>query len=185
MYVSNKISPELAVDNAATKNIEIILTNKEQYIIFNYNARLVLTYNQLIDIDRVCGDYSFKLKVDLKNNKYTLNDFNLSYNFDDCPVPQGLDEYSNNDIPTQGQGQNQSKLSQLKDNAYNLVSNNPTAVAGVATTGLLSGTALALFLTGILGGKRKRKQQKQQKITVSKKRKTQRRRRNKTIKKRK
>ena len=185
MYVSNKISPELAVDNAATKNIEIILTNKEQYIIFNYNARLVLTYNQLIDIDRVCGDYSFKLKVDLKNNKYTLNDFNLSYNFDDCPVPQGLDEYSNNDIPTQGQGQNQSKLNQLKDNAYNLVSNNPTAVAGVATTGLLSGTALALFLTGILGGKRKRKQQKQQKITVSKKRKTQRRRRNKTIKKRK
>ena len=185
MYVSNKISPELAVDNAATNNIEIILTNKEQYIIFNYNARVVLTYNQLIDIDRVCGDYSFKLKVDLKNNKYTLNDFNLSYNFDDCPVPQGLDEYSNNDIPTQGQGQNQSKLNQLKDNAYNLVSNNPTAVAGVATTGLLSGTALALFLTGILGGKRKRKQQKQQKITVSKKRKTQRRRRNKTIKKRK
>jgi len=185
MYVSNKISPELAVDNAATKNIEIILTNKEQYIIFNYNARLVLTYNQLIDADRVCGDYSFKLKVDLKNNKYTLNDFNLSYNFDDCPVPQGLDEYSNNDIPTQSQGQNQSKLSQLKDNAYNLVSNNPTAVAGVATTGLLSGTALALFLTGILGGKRKNR--KQQKITVSKKRKTQRRlrKRNKTIKKRK
>jgi orotate phosphoribosyltransferase len=74
----------------------------------------------------------------------------------------------------------------LQDNAYNLVSNNPTAVAGVATTGLLSGTALALFLTGILGGKRKqRKQQKQRKITVSKKRKTQRTRRNKTIKKRK
>jgi orotate phosphoribosyltransferase len=90
-------------------------------------------------------------------------------------------------MPTEGQIQNQSKLSQLKDNAYNLVSNNPTAVAGVATTGLLSGTALALFLTGILGGKRKRKQQKQRKITVSKKRKTQRRlrKRNKTIKKRK
>ena len=179
MYVSNKISPELAVDNAATKNIEIILTNKEQYIIFNYNARLVLTYNQLIDIDRVCGDYSFKLKVDLKNNKYTLNDFNLSYNFDDCPVPHDDNHSPDNDMP------NQSKLNQLKDNAYNLVSNNPNAVAGVATTGLLSGTALALFLTGILGGKRKRKQQKQQKITVSKKRKTQRRRRNKTIKKRK
>jgi orotate phosphoribosyltransferase len=94
-------------------------------------------------------------------------------------VPHDDNQSPDNDMP------NQSKLNQLKDNAYNLVSNNPTAVAGVATTGLLSGTALALFLTGILGGKRKRKQQKQQKITVSKKRKTQRRRRNKTIKKRK
>jgi hypothetical protein len=189
LYISNKVSPESATEVSAKKNIDIILTKEEQSIIFNFNTSLMISYNKMYDPEYLCGKYSFKLKVDLKNNTYALNDFNLSYNVDDCNPENGNQSQDNEmNMPTEGQIQNQSKLSQLKDNAYNLVSNNPTAVAGVATTGLLSGTALALFLTGILGGKRKQqKQQKQRKITVSKKRKTQRRlrRRNKTIKKRK
>jgi adenine/guanine phosphoribosyltransferase-like PRPP-binding protein len=137
----------------------------------------MISYNKMYDPEYLCGKYSFKLKVDLKNNTYILNDFNLSYNVDEC-IPENGNQSQDNNNPTQSQG----KLSQLKDNAYNLVSNNPTAVAGVATTGLLSGTALALFLTGILGGKRKRKQIKR---NSSKKRKTQKRRRHNSIKKKK
>ena len=183
LYISNKVSPESATEVSAKKNIEIILTNEEQSIIFYFNTRLMISHNKMYDPEYLCGDYSFKLKVDLKNNTYALNDFNLSYNVDDCIPPSDNDNQSpdnDNDMP------NQSKFSKFKDNAYNLVSNNPTAVSGVATTGLLSGTALALFLTGILGGKRKqRKQQKQIKRNSSNKRKTQKKRRHKSIKKKK
>ena len=179
LYISNKVSPESATEVSAKKNIDIILTKEEQRIIFNFNTSLMISYNKMYDPEYLCGKYSFKLNVDLKKNTYTLNDFNLSYNVDDCN-PENGNQSQYTDNPTQGQSQG--KLSQLKDNAYNLVSNNPNAVAGVATTGLLSGTALALFLTGILGGKRKRKQIKR---TSSKKRKTQKRRRHNSIKKKK
>lgn len=181
LYISNKVSPESATEVSAKKNIEIILTNEEQSIIFYFNTRLMISHNKMYDPEYLCGDYSFKLKVDLKNNTYALNDFNLSYNVDDCIPPSDNDNQSpdnDNDMP------NQSKFSKFKDKAYNLVSNNPTAVSGVATTGLLSGTALALFLTGILGGKRKTKKTNRNR-TVSKKRKTQKKRRHKSIKKRK
>ncbi len=179
LYISNKVSPESATEVSAKKNIDIILTKEEQSVIFNFNTSLMISYNKMYDPEYLCGKYSFKLNVDLKKNTYTLNDFNLSYNVDDCRPDNGnQSQYNEMNMPTQSQ----SKLSQLKDNAYNLVSNNPNAVAGVATTGLLSGTALALFLTGILGGKRKRKQIKR---NSSKKRKTQKRRRHNSIKKRK
>ena len=176
LYISNKVSPESATEVSAKKNIDIILTKEEQSIIFNFNTSLMISYNKMYDPEYLCGKYSFKLKVDLKNNTYTLNDFNLSYNVDDCIPANEIANGIQNEMPSQ------SKFSQLKDNAYNLVSDNPSAVAGVATTGLLSGTALALFLTGILGGKRKRKQIKR---NSSKKRKTQKRRRHNSIKKKK
>lgn len=183
LYISNKVSPESATEVSAKKNIEIILTNEEQSIIFYFNTRLMISHNKMYDPEYLCGDYSFKLKVDLKNNTYTLNDFNLSYNVDDCIPPSDNDNQSpDNDNDNDNDNLSQSKFSKFKDKAYNVVSNNPTAVSGVATTGLLSGTALALFLTGILGGKRKRKQIKR---NSSKKRKTQKKRRHKSIKKRK
>jgi len=181
LYISNKVSPESATEVSAKKNIEIILTNEEQSIIFYFNTRLMISHNKMYDPEYLCGDYSFKLKVDLKNNTYALNDFNLSYNVDDC-IPPSDNDNQLQDNEMQNETPSQSKLSRLKDNAYKLVSNNPTAVSGVATTGLLSGTALALFLTGILGGKRKRKQIKR---NSSKKRKTQKRRRHNSIKKKK
>ena len=171
LYISNKVSPETATEVSAKKNIEIILTNEEQSIIFNFNTRLMISYNKIYDPEYLCGKYSFKLKVDLKNNTYTLNDFNLSYNVDDCN-PDGKNETANG-IP------NQSKDSQFKDNAYNAVANNPKAIAGVATTGILSGTTLALLLTGILGGKIQEKEKgkrnpNKRRLKSSKKRKSQR-----------
>jgi phosphatidylethanolamine-binding protein (PEBP) family uncharacterized protein len=168
LFISNKVSPETATEVSATKNIEIILTNEEQSIIFNFNTRLMISYNKIYDPEYLCGKYSFKLKVDLKNNTYTLNDFNLSYNVDDCN-PVNKNETANGIV-------NQSKDSQFKDNAYNAVANNPKAIAGVATTGILSGTTLALFLTGILGGKRQEKRQgnpSKRRLKTSKKRKSQ------------
>jgi len=172
LYISNKVSPETATEVASKKNIEIILTSQEQSIICNFNTSLMISYNKKYDPDYLCGKYSFKLKVDLKNNTYTLNDFNLSYNLDDCnPV-------NKNETP------NQSKDSQLKDNQYNAASNNPKAVAGVATTGLLSGTTLALLLTGILGGKVKVNPSKRR-LKTAKKLKSQRKSRRNPVKKRK
>jgi hypothetical protein len=138
----------------------------------------MISYNKIYDPEYLCGKYSFKLKVDLKNNTYTLNDFNLSYNVDGCN-PADKNETANG-IP------NQSKDSQLKDNKYNAAANNPKAVAGVATTGLLSGTTLALLLTGVLGGKVKVKvNPSKRRLKTAKKLKSQRKSRRNPVKKRK
>lgn len=157
-FIENKIKPEIAGDTKATKSVNIILTKEEQYVIFHYNAELMISYQGIPDPQITCGNYSFVLKFDLKNNTYSLK-LKLNYNVNNCIPPTTLNNISGNDNRNGNGIQNdelpsENKWDIYKQDAYNFIDNNkPSIVAGLATTGLAS--VGALFLSGILGGKRK------------------------------
>ena len=164
LFVMDKVSPEYASETAANKSIDIILTEKEQSINCNFICKLIISYKLDLNPEYTCGSYSFNLKFDLKNNKFALNDFKLEYNVDKCR-PNYVAEQTNNTNTAKGIDDNineqytENKLDKYKQQAYNFVDNNkPEIVAGLATTGVMS--LGALYLAGILGGKRKTNRRK-------------------------
>ena len=144
LFIMNKISPEYATETQAKKDIQIFLNNNDQYVIFNFECKLIISYKQMLDPEYTCGNYSFSLKIDLKNNTFSLNKFILNYNVDDCIPNQNLAGDTETDV--------QKADSYLKKGA-NFISNNKASVAaGLATSGILS--VGALYLAGVLGGKK-------------------------------
>jgi hypothetical protein len=83
----------------------------------------------------------------------------LNYNVNNC-IPSNPIQFTtfNNFINGNGnqndEKSSENKLTMYKQDAYKFIDNNkPEIIAGLATTGLAS--VGALFLSGILGGKRK------------------------------
>jgi len=145
LFIMNKISPEYATETQAKKNIQIFLNDNEQYVIFNFECKLIISYKQELNPEITCGSYSFSLKIDLKNDTFSLNKFILNYNVDECIPKQNL---ANASGVLKGE-------SYLKKGA-NFISNNKASIAaGIATSGVI--TVGALYLAGILGGKKSRK----------------------------
>ena len=178
LFVIDKVSPEYATETAATKSVDIILTEQKQYINYNFICKLIISYNQYLNPEYTCGSYSFKLTFDLKNNKFALNDFKLEYNVDKCR-PNYVAEQTNNTNTANtantakgiddniNEQYTENKLDKYKQQAYNFVDNNkPEIVAGLATTGVMS--LGALYLAGILGGKRKTNKHKTNKRKTNK-----------------
>ena len=157
-FIADKIKPEIVGDTKVNKSVNIILTKKEQYIIFHYNCEILISYQGILDPEFTCGNYSFILKLDIKNNTYLL-ELKLNYNVNNC-IPSNPIQFTtfNNFINGNGnqndEESSENKLTMYKQDAYKFIDNNkPEIIAGLATTGLAS--VGALFLSGILGGKRK------------------------------
>jgi hypothetical protein len=157
-FIADKIKPEIVGDTKVNKSVNIILTKKEQYIIFHYNCEILISYQEILDPEFTCGNYSFILKLDIKNNTYLL-ELKLNYNVNNC-IPSNPIQFTtfNNFINGNGnqndEESSENKLNMYKQDAYKFIDNNkPEIIAGLATTGLAS--VGALFLSGILGGKRK------------------------------
>ena len=157
-FIADKIKPEIVGDTKVNKSVNIILTKKEQYIIFHYNCEILISYQGILDPEFTCGNYSFILKLDIKNNTYLL-ELKLNYNVNNC-IPSNPIQFTtfNNFINGNGnqndEPSSENKLNMYKQDAYKFIDNNkPEIIAGLATTGLAS--VGALFLSGILGGKRK------------------------------
>jgi len=142
LFIKNKISPEDANETQVKKNIQIFLNNNEQYVLINFQCKLVISYNQILDPEYICGSYSFSFKIDLKNNTFSLNNFILNYNVDDC-IPEQNSANVNNV---------QQSESYLKKGTKFISNNKGTIAAGLATSGLIS--VGALYLAGVLGGKK-------------------------------
>jgi hypothetical protein len=175
LFVIDKVSPEYATETAATKSVDIILTEQKQYINYNFICKLIISYNKNLNPEYTCGSYSFKLKFDLKNNKFALNDFKLEYNVDKCRPNYVAEQTNNTNTANTAKGiddnineqYTENKLDKYKQQAYNFVDNNkPEIVAGLATTGVMS--LGALYLAGILGGKRKTNKYKTNKYKTNK-----------------
>lgn len=147
LFIINKISPEYATEIQATKDIQIFLNNNEQYVVFNFQCKLIISYKQELNPELTCGSYSFSLRIDLKNNTFSLNNFILNYNVDDCIPKQNLTGETESDV--------QIGESYLKKSANFLKNNKATVAAGLATSGILS--VGALYLAGVLGGKKTKK----------------------------
>ena len=145
LFIMNKISPEYATETQAKKDIQIFLNNNEQYVIFNFESKLIISYKQELNPEITCGSYSFSLKVDLKNDTFSLNKFILNYNVDECIPKQNL---ANASGVLKGE-------SYLKKGANFIGNNKASIAAGIATSGVIS--VGALYLAGILGGKKSRK----------------------------
>lgn len=164
LFIINKISPEHATETQATKDIQIFLNNNEQYVVFNFQCKLIISYKQELNPELTCGSYSFSLRIDLKNNTFSLNNFILNYNVDDCIPKQNLTGETESDV--------QIGESYLKKSANFLKNNKATVAAGLATSGILS--VGALYLAGVLGGKKTKKSKKIQRNHKNKKNKTKR-----------
>jgi len=145
LFIMNKISPEYATETQAKKNIQIFLNDNEQYVIFNFECKLIISYKQELNPEITCGSYSFSLKIDLKNDTFSLNKFILNYNVDECIPKQNL---ANASGVLKGE-------SYLKKGANFIGNNKASIAAGIATSGVI--TVGALYLAGILGGKKSRK----------------------------
>ena len=145
LFIINKISPEYATETQAKKDIQIFLNNNEQYVIFNFECKLIISYKQELNPEITCGSYSFSLKIDLKNDTFSLNKFILNYNVDECIPKQNL---ANASGVLKGE-------SYLKKGANFIGNNKASIAAGIATSGVIS--VGALYLAGILGGKKSRK----------------------------
>jgi hypothetical protein len=147
LFIINKISPEYATETQATKDIQIFLNNNQQYVVFNFQCKLIISYKQELNPEFTCGSYSFSLRIDLKKNTFSLNNFILNYNVDDCNPKKNLASETESDV--------QIGKSFLKKSANFLKNNKATIAAGLATSGLL--TVGALYLAGVLGGKKTKK----------------------------
>uniref|UniRef100_A0A6C0KN41 Uncharacterized protein n=1 Tax=viral metagenome TaxID=1070528 RepID=A0A6C0KN41_9ZZZZ len=160
IFVNNKVNPEFSNQTSVNKDISLFLTDKEQYILINYRCKIIITYDNELNPEYDCGNCNLSLKIDLKNDTYSLENFNLNYNVDNCIPPY----YQNNIINSEESRLSKFKkdASKFKKDASKFVSNNKgTIAAGVASTGLIS--VGALYLAGILGGKTKKKNFKRKK----------------------
>jgi hypothetical protein len=152
LFIKEKISPEDATETQAKKNIQIFLNKNEQYVIFNFQCKLIISYKQILDPEYTCGNYSFSLKIDLKNNTFSLNKFILNYNVDDCIPPNNI----NNDSDIEKDESYLKKSQIYLKKGSNFINNNKASIAaGLATSGVIS--VGALYLAGVLGGKKTKK----------------------------
>jgi hypothetical protein len=172
-FVSILLTKDILAKNG-TKNINIVLKPREQYIQFTYKS-------SLLDLDSLCecGSFFFVFKANLMNNSYSMN-VELSYDLNNivCETDgnnngvskSGVNKSSVNKSSTTGMSDEEDesdkssnklddtkqKLNQYKESAYNFANNNTAEIAaGLTTTGLA--TVGALLFAGLLGGKQNTK----------------------------
>lgn len=157
LMIKDKMEPELSQNTKPTKNIIIKLTQNEQYIIFNFNSKLAITYNKAFSFGLTCGDSDFSLLVDLKKNIYKFTKYILNYKLKDCKPLDDANQIDNN------------------VNKNNENKGTPDIIKyGIPMGILASGLVGTPFLLGALGGnhnkKLKRKSKKMRK-SIKRKRK--------------
>lgn len=140
LMIKDKMEPELASDTLATKNIIIKLTQNEQYIIFNFNSKLTISYNKEFNPELICGDSDFSFLVDLKKNIYKFTKYIVNYELIGCKPPDNVNQINNN--VNNNNNENKGTPDIIK---YGIP-------MGILATGLV-GTP---FLLGALGGKNKK-----------------------------
>ena len=153
LLILQKIKPETASSTQFDRSIQIYLTKEDQYILLNFKSQILLTKEGEL-IETPCGNYSCTLRVDLKNKNYSLDNFTLNYDLINCgsEVPISPNNLSSTDNNSRNASQ-PSSINNYKNKAFNFIKNNKGPIAaGVAASGLIS--VGALFLTGVLGGKK-------------------------------
>jgi len=170
LFVSILLNKQIIIKNGI-KNINIILKQSAQYMVFYYKA-------PLINIDTLCecGTFSFNLKTNFLTNSF-LMDVKLSYDITKCLDNLDSSE-TTNDLYSSSKMDNSSKMDKINEYskaAYNFANNNqPQIAAAITTTGLA--TVGTILFAGLLGGKtlskrknkRKRKKSKRTKKYYSK-----------------
>ena len=133
----------LFISTNYTVKKEIILNKVEQKILLSGGTELYLE-------GEIAGNFSFILNIDLKNKKYSLDNFTLNFNVENIITPNT--NSSDNLVESVD-----SSLSNINNKAYNFINKHKGKIAaGVAVSGLAS--VGALYLAGILGGKSKKLQ---------------------------
>ena len=165
-FIRQKILPEMASVTKNKKDIQIFLKNKEQFLILNFSSDLIISYNESLDPEFTCGNLTFSLKILLNEDTFSLDNFILNYNVNDCIPPE----------------MRPSNSGSFGKEASNFVNNNKGALATGALALGLGATVGTLFLTGVLGGKSK-KYKKFNKFTIKKVKKLKKTKKNKHIKK--
>lgn len=142
--VNNMLAPKLNLVYQPQKNVVITFTEKEQTIEFIFDTKLLISTNVItknfpngreeILGEPPYGHLSYNLFVDLKNNTFKFNNFELSYEVDKW---NGSEQNNVFDNPVDNPG----------GNNMNLQYAMPVAVG-------IGGIVATPFILGALGGKR-------------------------------
>jgi len=165
LMITHKIEPETSFMTKANKNIQITLTKNEQYIVFNFNSILSITYNKEPYLENTCGNIDFSFLIDLKKNIYKFTKFILNYDVEKCKPKDNDDENKANK-----QVKNIKNIKN-KENTENTENNGTTDIIkygipmGILATGLV-GTP---FLLAALGGKNNKRVKRKSKKRIIKK----------------
>ena len=137
--IDDMLSPNISSVSDSRKNIVITFTKKEQTMEFNFDSNLLITTtNKDGEEDLIFdprGHLTFNFFVDLNNNNFKFNNFELSY---DLGNDSGND--SGNDLGNDG--------------AANPVGNKRNLQYAVPVTVGIGGIVATPFILGALGGKR-------------------------------
>ena len=135
--INETISPETSGSLQPKKNIVITITKERQIMEFNFETQLIISRpGEGMDPEYPCGNFVSKILVDLKNNTYSLAEFKLNYNLDNCGPK----------VVTQ---QPEIEIEEEQDSNFKY-----KAAAAALGTGLIIATP---FLIGAIGGNKKTK----------------------------
>jgi hypothetical protein len=116
---------------------------KKEFILNKQKQNILISGETELFLEGECpGNFSFILNIDLKNKKYYLDNLTINFNVDDC-IPEQNSANVNNV---------QQSESYLKKGTKFISNNKGIIAAGLATSGLIS--VGALYLAGVLGGKK-------------------------------
>jgi hypothetical protein len=146
--VNNMLAPKLNLAYQPQKNVVITFTEKEQTIEFSFDTKLLISTNVITNNfpngrEEILGEppyghLSYNLFVDLQNNTFKFNNFELSYEVDKWNGPE-----QNNDI------------NNVADNvADNPAGNNMRLQYAAPVAVGIAGIVATPFILGALGGKR-------------------------------
>jgi hypothetical protein len=142
------LSPETNTVFRPTKNIVITFTKEEQTMELNFQSKLIISKNGMLNPEYPCGNLIFTLFVDLKNNKFKFNNFQISYDLDKCD-----ESTENNEVNNETDNPLNSKM--------NLKYAMPVALG-------IGGIISTPFILGALGGKNNKKKIPVKKIKTRK-----------------
>ena len=137
--INTILAPETNTVFRPTKNIVITFTEKEQTMEFNFNSKLIISTNGILNPEYPCGKIIFNFFVDLKNNNFKFNNFELSYDLDKC------DEHVEN---------NNEVTNEVTNEAPNAVGSKMNLKYAMPVALGIGGIVATPFLLGALGGKK-------------------------------
>ena len=106
---------------------------------FNFNSKLIISTNGILNPEYPCGKIIFNFFVDLKNNNFKFNNFELSYDLDKC------DEHVEN---------NNEVTNEVTNEAPNAVGSKMNLKYAMPVALGIGGIVATPFLLGALGGKK-------------------------------
>ena len=153
-YLTNKFSKEFSIlFVGANLGLDIEINSLKEQATWFFSSNVLISNTGEISPEFPCGKIDYKLIIDVKNRTYRFDEFNFSYNLNNCDTyndPKDIISNSNSSNETTSQNKF------LRVNKETLLYGIPAAIA-------TAGIASTPFILGILGGKRNRKSKRMRK----------------------